>query len=127
MKKPKKKSPSRIKYDEKHPVVSFRVSKELYDRLQAVKIVEGKSNIDILKAGLEPHEVKIRTEKEIWDKACDKGFQEGMEIAEKEFAVSYPCSVCRKEIIVSSEVEKRDIRRYMREQGWGHADCINRS
>ena len=44
----RKKSPSKIRYEQNNPTVSFRVSREPYDRLQA----EGKSYVDILKTGL---------------------------------------------------------------------------
>ena len=57
----KKKSPSRIKYEQRHPTVSFRVTKELYDRLQAVKEAEGLSNTDILKVGVGLLEVRVST------------------------------------------------------------------
>jgi len=47
MLKKKRKTPSRIKYERDHPTVSFRVSKEIHDRLQAVKEAEGKSITDV--------------------------------------------------------------------------------
>jgi hypothetical protein len=47
-----KKTPSRIKYEQSHPTVSFRVSREFYDRLQAVKEAEGRSYTDALKVGV---------------------------------------------------------------------------
>ena len=46
-----KKTSSRVKYEQKRPTVSFRISKELYDRLQAVKEAEGKSATEVLKMG----------------------------------------------------------------------------
>ena len=68
-----KQTPSRIKYEQNHPTVSFRVSKELYERLQAVKKAEGKSITDVLKVGVGLLEVKIRKEKEIRVQAYDEG------------------------------------------------------
>jgi predicted DNA-binding protein len=51
--KPKRRAPpSRIKYEKSHPTVSCRVSKELYDRLDKSRKVDGKSFADILKIGL---------------------------------------------------------------------------
>ena len=44
-------TPSRVKYEQKHPTVSFRVSKDLDDRLLAVKEAEGKSSTDVLRVG----------------------------------------------------------------------------
>ena len=127
MKKQRRKSPSRIRYEARRPVFSFRLDKELNDRIQQVKKVEGKSNTDIIKAGVGLYEVKIRTEKEVWDKAYNQGFEEGIKWAEKEYAVPYSCGVCGKEIVVDSDAEKKAIREYMREHGWGHSGCVNRS
>jgi Arc/MetJ-type ribon-helix-helix transcriptional regulator len=127
MKKKKKKSPSRIRYEAKRPVFSFRINKELNDRVQQVKKTEGKSNADIVRAGVRQYEVKIRAEEEIRDEAREQGINEGYECAKEEFSVSYRCSVCGKEIVVSSEEERKAIRAYMHEAGWGHAGCVNRS
>lgn len=122
----KNKPPARDRYEKSHPVISFRVDKELYDRLKAVKKVEGRSMADILKAGLGLIEVKIRTEKEIWQQGYDEGQLNGYELAESEYKVTYPCSICGKSIEVTTDEEKKAIATYMREHGWGHADCINR-
>ena len=121
-----KRTPSRVKYEQSHPTVSFRVSKELYDRLQAVKKAEGKSITDVLKVGVGLLEVEVRKGKEIRVQAYDEGWEKGIAEAEELYSVSYPCSVCGKAIVVTSEAEKKAIRGYMREHGWGHADCINR-
>lgn len=122
--KSKKKSPSRIKYEQNHPTVSFRPSKDLYDRLQAVKEAEGLSNTDVLKVGVGLLEVKVRSEKEAREQGFEEGFEKGFEEAESIYKVTYPCKVCRKTIEVTSVKEKEAIRKYMLERGWGHADCI---
>ena len=122
----RRKSPSREKYEEANPVVSFRVSRELYDRLEAVKQAEGKSITDVLNVGVGLLEVKIRKEKEIRDQAYEEGWEKGVDEACNIFLVTYSCSVCGKEIEVTTDDEKRAIRTYMREYGWGHADCVNR-
>jgi len=124
--KKKRQSPSRVKYEQSHPTVSFRVSKDLYDRLQAVKEAEGKSTADVLKVGVGLLEVKVRKEKKIRDQAYEEGRQRGVEEAKDRYAVTYPCRVCGKEIVVTGDHVKRAIKTYMREHGWGHADCVNR-
>jgi hypothetical protein len=121
-----RKAPSREKYEKENPVVSFRVSKKLYDRLQSVKQAEGKSITDVLAVGVGLLEVKARSEEEIREAAYEQGRIEGFEIAESIFKVIYQCSVCGKEIEVESDGEKKAIKKYMREHGWGHASCINR-
>lgn len=118
--------PSRKKYEEDNPVVSCRVPKELYNRLRVIKKAEGKSMTNILKAGLGLFEVKIRAEKEVRQEAYAEGQLTGYELAESEYKVTYPCSICGKSIEVTTEGEKKAIRGYMVEHRWGHAACINR-
>ncbi len=48
----KRKAPSRAKYEQNHPTVSCRVSKDIYDKLTQAKQADGKSFADILKLGL---------------------------------------------------------------------------
>ena len=121
-----KKTPSRVKYEQKRPTVSFRISKELYDRLQAVKEAEGKSITDVLKVGVGLFEVKNRKEKEVRDQAYDEGYEKGYEEAEELYKVTYPCKICRKMITVTDKNVKEAIRRYMRQHGWAHTSCSNR-
>jgi hypothetical protein len=124
--KKKRQSPSRVRYEQSHPTVSFRVYKELYDRLEAVKKAEGKSTTDVLGVGVGLLEVKVRKEKEIRDQAYEEGWENGAAEAEELYAVHYSCSVCGKEIVVTTDDEKRAIRTYMREYRWGHANCVKR-
>lgn len=118
-------TPSRLKYERSHPTFSFRISQELGNRLEAVKKGEGVSNTNILEAAVGLFEVKRREEKEIRDQAYEEGWEKGAAEAEELYSVSYPCSVCGKEIVVTREDEKRAIRTYMRQDGWGHADCVD--
>jgi len=124
MTKKKKKTPSRIKYERDHPTVSLRVTKELKDRLQAVKEAEGSSITDVLKVGAGLSEVKVRKEKEVRAQAYDEGYNEGYKDAEELYKVTYLCKICRKTIEVMSVKEKEAIKRYM--HGWAHAKCISR-
>lgn len=125
----KNKPPARDRYEKKNPVVSCRVDRALHDRLQAAKLAGGKSYADILRIGLGMLEVKVRKEKEIRDRAYEEGYDKGYEDAAKageEFVVPYRCVKCGEEIIVTTDEEKKAIAIYMRENGWGHGDCLNR-
>ena len=125
-KRGKNKPPARDRYEKNNPVVSCRVDRQLYDRLQAAKLAEGKSFTDILRIGLGMLEVKVRKEKEIRQQAYEEGQLNGYELAEYEYKVTYPCSICGESIEVTTDEEKKAIAEYMREHGWGHADCIKR-
>ena len=121
-----RKPPSREKYEQAHPVFSARVPRKIYDRIQEVKKKEHLSNTDILMLALDPIEIKLRAEEEVRQSAYDEGWEKGISEAVELYMVIYPCSVCRKGIEVTTDEEKKAIRTYMREHGWGHSDCINR-
>ena len=125
-KRKKSKSPARVRYEQKRPTFSFRTYKELNDRARAVKKAEGISNTNIVEIAVGLLEVKVRSEEEIKKQAYEKGELSGYELAESEYKVTYPCSVCGKPIDVTTDKEKRAIATYMREHGWGHGDCIDR-
>lgn len=115
------KPPSRIKYEEKNPTVSCRVSKEIYNRLKGILKKDKKSMADILKIGLGLLEVKVEKENAVYQ----QGYKAGYLKAEEEFKVVYRCSVCRKPIEVDSEKEKAAISSFMEKERWGHHECIN--
>ena len=122
----KRKSPSRQRYEVRNPVVSFRMSKKDYARFEAIRQKLGLSHGDVFRNGLGVNEVKIRSEGEIRGEAYEQGKIEGFELAESIYKVTYQCSICREVIDVDTDEEKRAIKKYMRENGWGHADCVNR-
>ena len=120
------KAPSRRKYEEANPVLSFRVPRKIYEELRMVKGSTGESRTKVLMAGLGLYKVKIKTEKEIWQKAYDQGVEKGRQEVWDLLAVNYPCSICGKEITVHTEEEKKAIRKFMTESGWHHGDCESR-
>ena len=122
-KKHRKTPPSRRKYEEANPVLSFRVPKEVYNTVQARMESEGIGRLEILKAGLGLFEVRDRAEKEIRQKAYDEGYDDGVNAACKCFGVTYPCSGCGEDIMVDTEEEKKAIRQFMVDNGWHHPDC----
>jgi len=97
--------PSRKKYEEANPVVSFKVSKELYDRLQVAKEKESMSYTDILKVGLGLIEVKMRAEEEV----REEGKIDGYDLAEYVYKFSFPCSVCGKPVVLDTEEKKEPL------------------
>lgn len=122
----KNKAPSRVRYEQTHPTVSCRVSREVYSVLQKVKVAEGKSFADILKVGLDIIEAKTREEGEIRKKSYTEGYQKGYSNAECKYKITYPCSVCGEAIELSSREAKQAVSEYMQEHGWGHRACHER-
>ncbi len=122
----KRKTPSRQKYEEDNPVVSFRVLKDDRDRFLVMREKRGMSHGGVYRAGLGVIQVKVRAEEKVRQQAYDEGLEKGITEAMKIYMVTYPCSGCGKPIELDSPEEKVAVGRYMREHGWGHADCINR-
>lgn len=125
-----KRSPSRIKYEQGHPTISCRTSKELKERIDAVKKAEGISNSEIMARGAGLSEVKAKSKEEIRQEAFYKGYGQGFITAKNRYSVTYQCSGCGQPMVVNTTEEKEAIKTYMREHGWGHAEChkqINKS
>ena len=120
----KKKSPSRVKYEQKRPTFSFRTYDELNDRVRAVKKTEGISNTNIVEIAVGLLEVKIRAEEEIRQGACDEGWEKGNTDAIEVYMVTYPCWVCGEPLELVSPEEEAAASKYMWQHRWGHAECV---
>ncbi len=125
----RRKPPSRVRYEETHPTVSVRVDRELRDRLDQIKALEGKSIRDILRVGVGLQEVVAEQSYE-WGSADgrnrgqDEGHQRGFQEAKRRYLVQYICSGCGDLIEVRSDDAKRAAQEYMEERGWGHRKCV---
>ena len=73
----KHKPPSRIRYEQTHPVVSVRVNRGLYQDLKEIKEREGKSFAGILKELLSEQEEVLSKQKAQITKAHNAGFKKG--------------------------------------------------
>lgn len=133
MKPSKRKAPSRTRYEQANPTVSWRVTKELYDRLKAIKEKESRSFADILRTGLGIIEPRAQEKEEAtkkglaegYKKGYNEGHKKGYAEAEQLFKVTYPCTICRRTLAITSAQEKQAVTKYMVESGWGHEACHN--
>ena len=123
----KRKSPSRVKYEQGHPVASFRISKKLNDRIQVIRKTEKRSLTQILEAGAGLLEVKIRSEEQVRQKAFQEGQIKGYKLAESAYNITFPCSVCGQIMEVSHIDTKKAVRKFLIDGRWGHEDCIDRN
>ena len=113
--KPKKKLPSRERYENGHPTVSAKMPIEKRDRLVAVLARLGLTLGELLIRFAEEHEITTRPLAE----ARKEGFQETKKI----YAVYYPCQKCGRQIPINSVDEKVAAAQYMAENGWAHQQC----
>lgn len=115
--------PSRVRYEQSHPTVSCRVSKEMYDRLTLAKQAEGKSFAAILKLGLGIIEEGVKKQVEVRKKGWNEGYKKGYADAMNRYKVTYHCAKCGQLMEVQHPNEKQAIDEYMKEKGWFHSEC----
>ena len=114
------KPPSRIRYEQSHPVLSCRLSKVDYDllkqRLEKLKI----SFATFVKDALGRLEIKMSDIEE----ARDEGYSQGYNQAKEEYQIWYYCYFCREQISIDPNSKShKAILRYMHEHKWGHTSC----
>jgi predicted CopG family antitoxin len=85
MAKKKHISPSRIRYEESHPVVAVRVDRDLYDELKAIKESDEKSFGDILKLGLN---VQKATATKSYQDGYSKGYADAKKLFDEKSALA---------------------------------------
>ena len=112
------KPPSRIRYEDAHPTISVRVSRQLFNQLRALKRDSGKSVADVLKEAIG---AQMRSAKD----AHQRGYRKGHLEAEGTYRVDYRCSRCGGTITVTTAEEKRAAAEAMRERGWAHSTCVS--
>lgn len=108
--------PSRLRYEQQHPTVSVRVSRELYERLQALKRDGGKSLGDILREAVG---VQARSARAAYSRGYNTGYAE----AEKRYRVDFPCHKCDGLMSIEHPGTKQAAAQYMHEHRWTHAAC----
>jgi hypothetical protein len=114
------KSPSRLRYERSHPTISARLPIVTRDILLSKLKIHNMSLTEAFKVLTSDLQIKAKPVEE----AKEDGFQEGYQKAQSIYMVSYPCSGCGKLIFVKTLEEKRAITGYMKDNHWGHQECI---
>ena len=116
------KPPARVRYEQSHPTVSFRLPRDLYDQLK-----EGLANrevtfADFVKEALDAQQFKMPDIARIKRLAHDKGYRE----AKEKYQIWCFCAGCRERINITpnSNIHNAVIR-LLREAGWGHEACVS--
>ena len=112
-------APSRKRYEASHPVISARVTKQIYDQLQEAR-QNGQSYGDVLRVGLGIQKIDLHPLKEKID-SLEIGSLELEGLAERR-TIRYPCSVCNGTMEVESELEKEVCRQALRGR-FCHSTC----
>ena len=92
-KKSKRVPPSRFRYEKSNPTISVRVSQEIKEQLQELKITTGFSMSDILKVGLD----KMKPDAEAsYERGLSDGYEMGYQGGKEQFEVMATCWGCGK-------------------------------
>ena len=120
-KRPGHKPPARVRYEESHPTMSCRLSKDEYDLLtQRLEDLGGVSFADFIRDSLSLLQLKIPESREIEEKARRAGYEQG----KNEHQIWYSCVVCGERINMSpNSSDHKAMIGYMREHGWAHTGC----
>jgi flagellar biosynthesis/type III secretory pathway protein FliH len=110
-------SPAKRRYDEQHPVISFRVTEQAYERLKDVLVKQNKSIGTFFREALE---IEQRNYAEARRRAYEQGFKE----AKEKYAVAVTCISCYDGFYISSE-ELKDEAGLMLSNKYAmvHEDC----
>jgi len=121
----KKKYPSQEKYERENPSITFRVPIDVKEKIDQLVETTGKSISQIMR------ETLFYAEKE-YSEIFEQGHVEGLDVGinaginrgKRKWAIWCYCNVCGKKIYIepNSDVHNAIIK-YMKEQGWGHAEC----
>ena len=109
--------PSRRRYEQAHPTISVRVSRELYSQLKRLKERSGKSVGDVLREA-------VKAQAPSSGDAYNRGYRRGSKEAEELYRVDYRCSGCGGTLPVTTVEEKQAAASCMRESGWAHGSCL---
>ena len=113
--------PSRRRYEESHPGISARVSREVYDAVVALKRSQGLSFSDLILIGLGKAKPDLDA---AWEKGTEWGHEIGYEAGQIEFEVTYWCNACgRRHLSITSDEEKDEAAKMMFRAGWHDLDC----
>jgi len=115
------KPPAQVRYEQSHPTVSFRLSRDVYDLLkQRLEDLGGISFADFVKDSLGLLQLKMPDIKEIKETAWGDGYAQAVEDCE----IWYFCNVCGERMEMSpNDDDHKAMIGYMKEHGWGHPSC----
>lgn len=116
MAKDSHKPPSRIRYEQTHPVVSIRVDQDTAKTLKEISETTGKSLGQLIKENLKIQKI---TEKDI-QKRVQQEYDKGAD----DYEIWYYCARCGEKIIISpNSRQHKAVIEYMKEHRWGHKNC----
>jgi len=111
--------PSQKRYQENNPAITFRLKKLEKDKIDKLVDRTGKSISELIRMSL------FDPDKGIFE-IFHHGVHEGLDIAAEQANIYFFCSVCGEKItILANSKVHQAIIQFLKQQGWGHAGCID--
>jgi len=113
-----RKSPSRVKYEEKNPMISMRLTSDLKKMLDSLKGDRSYPNLikDLIKTTGDERTTKMITDARL------EGIVEGGKRARKKYEIKYKCAVCGKDMTMYPG-DKDHQAAVKALKGWSHEEC----
>lgn len=121
MSEPRKVPPSKIKYLQKNPVVSFHLPAEMRDRLRVMAAKDGATIATYVKRFLSG----LAARDDDREKAWLDGYEAGFRTARGSYEIRYRCPLCGEPItILPGSPHYVSIVRNTLKEGWRHKKCM---
>jgi hypothetical protein len=121
MSETRKVPPSKIKYLQKNPVVSFHLPIDLRERLRGMAARDGVTIATYVKRLLNDLTVRDDDRGKAWKEGYDNGFRK----ARERYEIRYRCPVCGEPItILPGTPCHRSIVENLSIEGWRHNKCM---
>ena len=119
MVKGRHKPPSRIRYEQNNPTISFRVSREVHDKLKDHLAKRGVSFADFVKESLGVQQIQMPDVGKIKQAAWNEGYRK----AKATYEICLSCSECQQPISIkpNSRLHEEIIDQF--EGLWFHTTC----
>lgn len=113
--------PSQVKYDDRNPVISFRVTQEELERIEEIARLSGKS------VGVMVREQLGIYAKDARDKSVyQQGYNEGFAEASEQFRIWYHCCICGEKLWLAPDSNAHEaMMELMWTADWAHNSCHN--
>ena len=107
------KTKERRKYEKNQPLLSCRVSRDIYDNIVQIVARTGKSKAQVIREILEDHTTAVES-------AADSAYFRG----KQKWQLSYHCSECGGRIPVKpTGLEAREAVEFLESEQWCHKRC----
>jgi flagellar biosynthesis/type III secretory pathway protein FliH len=128
MVKKKHKPPSRIKYEQNNPTISFRIQRSLYDKLKSVLKEKNMSNADFIKAALQEKQKNIDSNQyknytESYELGKKDGLMQGYSKAQDDFAFWCSCYKCKRPFYVKPGTKEYQMVIDQMKEKYCHLEC----